>query len=62
MAQWLNRTRWGNSRSLAKHESDLSLGGLTELSDAAAESLAKHEGYLFLNGLTESVGNDRVSG
>ena len=30
----------------------MSLDGLTELSDAAAESLSKHEGYLYLNGLT----------
>ena len=32
---------------------DLSLSGLTELSDAAAESLSKHQGELWLNGLTE---------
>ena len=31
----------------------LSLYGLTELSDAAAESLSKHQGDLSLNGLTE---------
>ena len=34
-------------------EEDLSLDGLTELSDAAAESLATHEGDLSLKGLTK---------
>jgi hypothetical protein len=38
---------------LAQHEGELSLNGLTELTDAAALALAKHNvGYLSLNGLT----------
>jgi hypothetical protein len=37
---------------LSKHEGDLNLNGLTELSDAAAESLSKHEGELYLSCLT----------
>ncbi len=37
----------------SKHEGDLSLNGLTELSDAAAELLSKPQGDLSLCGLTE---------
>lgn len=33
-------------------EEELSLNGLTNLSDAAAVALAKHKGALYLNGLT----------
>jgi hypothetical protein len=40
--------------ALAEHKDELELGGLTELSDAAAESLGKHQGTsLDLDGLTE---------
>ena len=39
---------------LSKAEGTLFLGGLTELSDAAAESLGRHQGnYLGLHSLTE---------
>ncbi len=41
------------AESLSKREGELSLSGLTSLSDAAAESLSKHRGgILHLNGLT----------
>ena len=38
------------AEQFAKHEGELFLGGLTELSDAAAESLAKHRSRLWLIG------------
>jgi hypothetical protein len=41
---------------LAKHEGELSLNGLTSLSDIAAEALARHKGPLHLDGLI-SVNN-----
>jgi hypothetical protein len=38
---------------LAKHDGDLWLNGITELSDDAAEVLARHQGSLGLDGLTK---------
>jgi hypothetical protein len=40
------------AETLAEHEGNLLLNGLTTISAEAAEALAKHWGYLSLDGLT----------